>query len=65
MDDDWRARISVDSNICHGKPWIRKTRICISVILDNLAVGESVDAIRAAYPTLRREDIMAALAYVA
>jgi uncharacterized protein (DUF433 family) len=65
MEDNWRDRISVDPNICHGKPCIRGTRIFISVILDNLAAGESVDAILTAYPSLKREDVMAALAYAA
>ena len=62
MDDGWRERISVDPNICHGKPCIRGTRIFTSVILDNLAAGESAGAIVAAYPSLQREDVMAALA---
>lgn len=65
MDDNWRERINVDPNICHGKPCIRGTRIFISVILDNLAAGESVEAILAGYPSLKREDVMAALAYAA
>jgi hypothetical protein len=41
----WRERISVDSNVCHGKACIKGTRIMVSVILDNLAAGESADAI--------------------
>jgi uncharacterized protein (DUF433 family) len=64
MDDNWRERIGVDPNICHGKPCIRGTRILISVILDNLAAGESADAVVAAYG-VQREDVMAALAYSA
>jgi uncharacterized protein (DUF433 family) len=65
MTTDWRERISVDPRVCHGKPCIRGTRIFISVILDNLAVGESVDAILESYPGLTREDVLAALAYAA
>jgi uncharacterized protein (DUF433 family) len=65
MRGDWRERISVDPSICHGKPCIRGTRIFISVILDNLAAGISVEEILASYPSLKREDIMAALAYAA
>lgn len=58
-------RICVDPNICDGKPCIRGTRIVISIVLDNLAAGESVDAIVASYASLKREDVMAALAYAA
>ena len=60
---DWRTRISIDPNICHGKACVRGTRIMVSVILDNLAAGESTAAILASYPSLQQEDISAALAY--
>ena len=65
MNGDWRDRISVDPNVCHGKPCIRGTRIFISVILDNLAAGVGTDEILASYPDLTRADILAALAYAA
>ena len=65
MTSDWRKRISVDPTVCHGKPCIHGTRIFISVILDNLAAGVSADEILESYPSLKREDIMAALAYAA
>ncbi len=57
------ARISVDPNICFGKPCIRGTRIWVSLILDNLAEGVSEADLLASYPQLAREDIRAALAY--
>lgn len=59
----WKNRISVDPNICHGKACIRGTRIMVSVVLDNLAAGETPERILASYPTLKREDIDAALRY--
>ena len=62
---NWMERISVDPNICHGKVCIKGTRIMVSVILDNLAAGESVDSILRSYPTLKTEDIQAALWYAA
>ncbi len=65
MKTKWRERISVDPNVCHGKPCIRGTRIFISVILDNLAAGVSTDEMLASYPRLERDDIMAALSYAA
>ena len=59
----WRDRISVDPDVCHGKVCIKGTRIMVSIILDNLAVGEEVSTILRSYPTLQAEDIQAALQY--
>jgi len=58
-------RISVDPDICHGKPCIQGTRIMVTVILDNLAEGLSPEEIVAEYPPLVIEDIQAAIAYAA
>jgi len=58
-------RITIDSNIASGKPCIRGTRIWVSLIIDNLASGISEDEILSAYPSLEKDDIRAALAYVA
>jgi uncharacterized protein (DUF433 family) len=63
--DDWKERISIDPNVCHGKPCIKGTRIWVSLIVDNLAAGSSEEEILDAYPSLSREDIQAALAYAA
>ena len=62
---NWQDRTSVDPSICHGKVCIKGTRIMVSVILDNLAAGESVDSILRSYPTLKAEDIPAAQWYAA
>ena len=62
---DWRTRISIDPAICHGKACIKGTRIMASVVLDNLADGQSPDAILRLYPTLHSEDITAAMRYAA
>jgi uncharacterized protein (DUF433 family) len=56
-------RISVDPNVCFGKPCIRGTRIWVSLILDWLASGMSIDEVLGEYPQLRGEDIRAAIAY--
>ena len=56
-------RITVDPNICHGKACITGTRIPVSVILDNLSSGSTYDEIINAYPSLKVEDIRAALKY--
>ena len=62
---DWKDRISVDPKVCHGKPCIKGTRIMVSIILDYLKAGESVETILGQYPTLREEDILAAIGYAA
>ncbi len=61
----WRERISIDPNICHGKPCIKGTRIMVSIILDYLRAGESVKEILRQYPTLKHEDIQAAIGFAA
>jgi uncharacterized protein (DUF433 family) len=62
---NWKERISIDPNVCHGKPCLKGTRICVSLIVDNLASGSSEEEILTAYPSLTRDDIRAALAYAA
>lgn len=56
-------RISVDPNICFGKPCIRGHRIWVSLILDMLASGTSFEEILENYPGIEREDIYACLSY--
>lgn len=56
-------RISIDPEVCFGKPRIRGTRIWVSLILDNLATDASFEELLAEYPQLSREDILAAIAY--
>ena len=63
--EDLLKRISVDPNICFGKPCIRGTRIWVSLIVENLAEGLKAEDILAVYPQLAHEDILAALAYAA
>jgi len=57
---DWRTRISVNPNVCHGKPCVKGTRIMVSIILDYLKAGEPVEEVLRQYPTLKREDIRCA-----
>lgn len=56
-------RISVNSNICFGKPCIKGTRIWVSLILDFLASGETINDILDYYPQLKYDDILACLSY--
>lgn len=62
---DWSERITVDAEVCHGKACIKGTRIMVSVVLDNLAAGSTADEIVADYPSLTKEDILAAISYAA
>lgn len=56
-------RISINPEICLGKPCIKGTRIWVSLILDMLADGWSFQQIFKEYPYLKEEDIKAAIAY--
>ena len=60
---NWRERISVDPEVCHGRPCIAGTRILVSVILDSLADGDDEREILVSYPSLSGNDIQAAIAY--
>ena len=56
-------RIEFNPRVCDGKPVIKGTRIPVSVILENVAQGESWDTLIETYPELNKEDIRAALLY--
>lgn len=62
---NWQAYVVVDPNICHGQACIKGTRVLVSAILDNLAVGASEEEILQSYPSLTPEAIKAAVAYAA
>jgi uncharacterized protein (DUF433 family) len=57
------SRIAVDPQVCFGKPCVRGTRIWVSLLLDFLASGATVEEILENYPQLKREDVLAAIAY--
>lgn len=65
MDQSLRDRISIDPNVCFGKPCVRGTRIWVSLILDFLASGESVESVISNYPQLTADDVRAAIGYAA
>lgn len=56
-------RITIDPDICHGKPTIRGLRYPVEMILELLSSGMTLEEILADYEDLEREDILAALAY--
>ena len=53
-------RIEIDLRVCNGKAVIQGTRIPVSVVLEQIARGESWDDIIMGYPELKKEDILAA-----
>lgn len=65
MSTEIFPRVTVDPNVCFGKPTIRGMRIRVSDVLSMMAGGMSPDEILADYPYLEREDIQAAIAYAA
>ncbi len=58
-------RITIDSNICHGKPCIRGLRYPVENVLEWLAGGMTIDDILGDYEDLERDDILVTLAYTA
>jgi uncharacterized protein (DUF433 family) len=58
-------RITIDENLCNGKPTIRGKRITVQTILEFLSVGESEEEILRQYPSLEVEDIKACLEFAA
>ncbi|MEO8285733.1 MAG: DUF433 domain-containing protein [Chloroflexota bacterium] len=58
-------RITIDSDVCHGKPCIRGLRYPVETILELLSSGMSIDDILADYEDLEREDILASLEFAA
>jgi len=57
--------ITVDPNVCHGKPCFKGTRIMVYLVLEMLAGGEDINVIKKAYPELTRQHIEAALLFAA
>ncbi len=58
-------RITINSEILHGKPCIRNMRFSVSQLLELLAAGMSQEEILADYPYLEIEDIHACMEYTA
>jgi uncharacterized protein (DUF433 family) len=58
-------RITIDPQVCHGKPCIRGLRYHVDFVLELLSAGMSIEEILADYEDLEREDILAVLAYAA
>ena len=57
------SRITIDADICHGKPVVRGLRYPVEMLLELLSSGMSNDDILADYPDLEHDDLLATLAY--
>jgi uncharacterized protein (DUF433 family) len=63
MTQQFLSRISIRSDVCFGKPCIRGHRIWVSLILDRLAAGETINELLDDYSGIERDDILACIAY--
>jgi uncharacterized protein (DUF433 family) len=59
------TRITVNPDICHGRPTIRNLRYPVETILELLASGMTQDEILKDYPDLERDDLLACICYAA
>ena len=65
MEKQLLDRITIDSNICHGKPTIRGLRYPVENMLELMASGQSIESLLEDYPDLVKEDFLACLEYAA
>ena len=56
-------RITLNPEICHGKPTIRNTRYMVESMLEYLAGGDDIETILKEFHDLQRDDILACIAY--
>jgi len=61
----YEERIIRDSGICGGEPVFKGTRVTLRTVLASLAGGDSVEEILADFPSLKAEDVQAAIAFAA
>jgi uncharacterized protein (DUF433 family) len=59
------TRITINPDVCHGKPTVRNMRYPVAMILDLLAAGMTFEELAGDYPALEKEDILACLAFAA
>ena len=62
MRSDW---IDIDAEVCKGRSVLRGTRIAVQSVLEMLAAGDSVEDVLAAFPSLRREQVLACVDHAA
>jgi len=62
---NYRARIMRDPKICGGEPVFKDSRVTLRTVLASLAAGDSAEEILADFPSLKPEDVQAAIAFAA
>jgi len=62
MMSDW---IEIHPDVCNGRPVLRGTRIAVQSVLEMLAAGDSVQDVLEAFPSLRREQVLACVDHAA
>jgi uncharacterized protein (DUF433 family) len=62
---NYEERIVRDRGICGGEPVFRGTRVTLRTVLASLATGDSAEEILADFPSLKLEDVRAAIAFAA
>lgn len=63
MQEKLLDRITINPEICHGKPTIRNKRYMVESILEYLAGGDTIETLLEEFPDLEREDILACLEF--
>ncbi|HET6660956.1 MAG TPA: DUF433 domain-containing protein [Rubrobacter sp.] len=63
--DNLLERITIDPQICHGKPVVRGLRYPVETLLELMSAGMTNDEILADYEDLERDDLLAVLSYAA
>ncbi len=63
MNSSLLSRITVNPNVCFGKPTIRNMRYPVEIMLDLLSAGMTIEEVLEDYPDLEREDILACLEF--
>jgi uncharacterized protein (DUF433 family) len=63
MNTHLSSRITINANICHGKPTIRGLRYPVETMLELMASGMTIEELLVDYPDLEKEDFLACLEY--
>lgn len=65
MKEELLKRITIDEDVCHGKPVIRGLRYPVEIMLELMASGMTIEELLEDYPDLEKEDFLACLEYAA
>lgn len=65
MKGELLKRITIDEDVCHGKPVIRGLRYPVEIMLELMASGMTIEELLDDYPDLEKEDFLACLEYAA